>query len=109
MKIRRPLRRSSPRTLILLVAGLAVGTVAALQVKDQIREARDSGMFAPPVPVAVRSAPAKPTEADARMGVVLAAASGMREPDDCLSLAPEHRPGCRAYVERRREEGPVLR
>ena len=102
-----------PRTLarpaVILIVGLALGLLVAMQIVAMIREARVLGTFGAPAAPAVAPDPVKPTEEDERIGVALAAATGVRTAEDCLSLAPEHRPACRSYVERRREEVPLLR
>ena len=105
--------RRHPRTLarpvVILIVGLALGLLVAMQIMAMIREARAVGAFGAPAAPAAAPDPVKPTEEDTRMGVALAAATGVRTAEDCLSLAPEHRPACRSYVERRREEVPFLR
>ncbi len=93
--------------LVLLLAGLGLGAVVALQVVDRIRDSRHAGMFAPPAAVAVEAAPAKRTEEDRLLAHALAAAIGARRIEDCRSLAPEHRQECRSYVERWNAEPPI--
>ena len=95
--------RALARPAVILMVGLALGLLVAMQVVAMIREARAFGAFGAPPPPAAAPDPVKPTEADTRMGVALAAAIGVRNREDCRNLAPRHRPACRSYVESRRE------
>jgi hypothetical protein len=100
VKSRRKWQSSSSRALLLLGVGLGLGTLAALTVVDQIRDARNSGLFGARVPVQAEDpAPPKPTEEESLMAHAVAAAIGARTFEDCRTLAPRHRQACRAYVE----------
>ena len=93
----------------MLAIGAALGLFASVQVVAFIQDARSGGAFgAAALPPVVAANPAKPTAEQRAMADAMAAAIGARTVEDCRSLAPEHRSGCRAYVERRRVEGPTF-
>lgn len=93
----------------MLAIGAALGLFAAVQVVAFIRDARSVGAFgAAPVPPAIATRAAKPTEEERAMADAMAAAIGARTLEDCRALAPAHRAGCRSYVERRRQDGPTF-
>jgi hypothetical protein len=98
--------RSFAKPAAMLAIGAALGLFASFQVVALIRDARSMGAFgAAPLPAAVAPQAAKPTAEEQALAHAMAAAIGARTVEDCRSLAPEHRPGCRSYVERLREEG----
>jgi len=108
----RPSRRTGhkpptagPRLVLLLLGGAAAGVFGGLQVASMIDRAGTGGMFGWPPP----RPPAQPhgnkaTEDDRQIGEAVAAALGADALTDCESLAPQHRAGCRAYVEFHRRE-----
>ena len=97
-----------PSLLVLLLAGLAVGILAGLQVAGLIERAGAVGMFggARLPPVEVRGA--KPSEQDRLMGAALAAALGVDQLSDCRSLGTRHQAGCRAYLQQRESRDDIL-
>jgi hypothetical protein len=108
MRIQRQAWRTGrSRLLLLLVAGVVLGTLGGFQIARMIERAGMSGLFGGPVAAPAEYRPEKPTEEDRSMGLALAAAMAADELADCRSLAPRHRAGCRDYVEDRRRRGPI--
>jgi hypothetical protein len=101
--------RPFAKPAVMLAVGAALGLFASVQVVSFIRDARSVGAFgAAPIPAVVAVEAAKPTAEQQAMAHAMAAAIGARTLADCRTLAPEHRRGCRSYVERRREDGPTF-
>ena len=100
--------RRHPRTLarpaVILVVGLALGLLFAMQIVALIRDARTSGAFARRPVMPVEPQTEKPTEEDLALAHALAAAIHARTAEDCRALAPKHRQGCLSYVAQQEED-----
>ena len=99
------LRRHAPgwsgRLILLVAAGIAVGTLAGFQVAAIIDRAGIGTTGHAAVPLSTERPVGKTGEEDRAMGAALAAALHADEVADCVTLEPRHRAGCRDHVAER--------